>query len=187
MCRSQATLALLLFLASSCVLAEATAPQGSESPVEMQDVPLVDVLDTIAAMADCEIVIKGDIQGHRVSVALEQDNVQSNIKWALHGLNYVLAWGPDNNLTVWVSAAGVEDNPRSDADVVILPKQVSSAPASLFPDGPLVVPSSEQGNGGYTEADIAHYRSDKITVEPASLAVDHIRWYYHPPFRGRRE
>ena len=172
MFRSHAMLVLLLSLASSYVLAnEVTAQQSSEGTIEMQDVLLVDALKAIAAMADREIIVKGDIRGHRVSVALEQDNVQLNLKRALHGLNHALAWGPDNKLTVWVCAAGVKDSPGSDVNVVTQPKSVSSAPASLFPDGPLVVPSSEQGNGGYTEADIAHYRLDKITVEPASLAV----------------
>jgi len=172
MFRSHATLALLLSLVPSFVFAHGLREQAeSDSTLDMQDMPLVSVLEAIAAMDEHEIVVKGDIQGQRVSVALEHNNTQQNLKRALHGLNYALAWGPDDKLTVWVSAAGIEGSPGSDANVVTWPKPISSAPASLFPDGPLVVPSSEQGNGGDTEAAIAHYRSDKITVEPASLAV----------------
>ena len=172
MFRTRATLALLLSLAPSYVLAnEVIEQQGSGGTIEMQDVPLVDVLKAIAAMDGHVIVVKGDIQRHRVSVALEQDNVQSNLNRALHGLNYALTWGPDNTLTVWVFPAGVEDSPGSDANVVTLPKAALSAPASLFPDGSLVVPASEQGDGGYTEADIAHYMSYQIPVDPAFLDV----------------
>ena len=172
MLRSHATLALLLSLMSSFVLGKGVIKQPDpENILEMQDVPLVYVLEAIAAMDGREIVVKGDLQGYRVSVKLERDDLQRNLKRTLRGLSYALVFEAHNRLTIWLPVAGVGDSSGSSADVVIRPPPVSVAPASLFPDSPLVVPSDEEGKRGYTEADVAYYRSEQIPVDPALLEV----------------
>jgi hypothetical protein len=154
------------FVSSSQVLGQS----DPEISLDMQDAPLVYVLEAIAALNGHQIVVKGKTQEYRVSVVLEHDNLQQNLKRALHGLNHILVWGADEKLTVWISGPG-DDSPGAYTGDVIEPTPVSATPASLFPDSPPVVPPDEPGERGHTKADVAYYRSIEAPLDLALLAV----------------
>ena len=161
------TFALLLSLLYSLVQAgETTQRQEAEGILEMEDAPLADVLAEIAAMDGHEVVLRDELPGRRVSVVLQQGNFEQNLKRALRGLNYVLTSTSDKKHTIWVFATG-DDDSGSYEDISARPARVPVDPERLFPDGPLLVPPSEDGEEGYTEADVAYYRSTQTPVDPA--------------------
>jgi len=166
MFRERVFVGLLVALFASFHLTGGQAePSGSQRSVSMQGAPLQEALAATAAMDGKALVLRGNAVAHRVSVVLENGRFEQNLKRVMRGLNYALASSPDGTVIVWIFDAA-DDDPGADTMNAQQPALPRIPPASLFPDSPMLAPPGEEGDGGYTEADVAYYRSWQTPVDP---------------------